>query len=137
MRVRVVVVGAGIAGTALAAALAGSRHEVVVLEQAPGPSPVGAGLVLTPNAVRPLRRLGLGPALDRVAVPIAGRDVLRYDDDLLLGATPRTAPTPSATAPPTSPCCGPTCTRRCWRPRARARCAAGATSPTCWRAATA
>ncbi|MBV2362292.1 FAD-dependent monooxygenase [Streptomonospora sp. NEAU-YY374] len=86
---RVVVVGAGIAGTALAAALAGSRHEVVVLEQAPGPSPVGAGLVLTPNAVRPLRRLGLGPALDRVAVPIAGRDVLRYDDDLLLGATPQ------------------------------------------------
>ncbi|WP_238580697.1 FAD-dependent monooxygenase [Streptomonospora alba] len=82
------VVGAGIAGMSLAAALTRDGVGVTVLEQAPGPAPAGAGIQLTPNALRPLLRLGLGPALERVGVRPAARDVLRWDDDRLLGSAP-------------------------------------------------
>ncbi|MFD0773241.1 FAD-dependent monooxygenase [Streptomonospora algeriensis] len=81
-------VGAGIAGMSLAAALTRDGVPVTVLEQAPGPAPAGAGVQLTPNALRPLMRMGLGPALERAGVRPASRDVLRWDDDRLLGSTP-------------------------------------------------
>ncbi|QBI53691.1 6-hydroxynicotinate 3-monooxygenase precursor [Streptomonospora litoralis] len=80
--------GAGIAGLALAAALTRDDARVTVLEQAHDPSPVGAGVELTPNSLRPLRRLGLGPALDRTAVLPLSRDVLRWHDDHLLDRSP-------------------------------------------------
>ncbi|MUL41049.1 FAD-dependent oxidoreductase [Streptomonospora sp. PA3] len=86
---RVVVVGAGIAGMSLAAALA--RRDgtgVAVLEQSSDPAPPGPGVELTPNAVRPLRRLGLGPALERAAVLPHSRDMLSWEDDHLLASVP-------------------------------------------------
>lgn len=55
---RVVVVGGGIGGLAAAAFMHKAGLDVQVYEQAPQLGEVGAGLVVSPNAVRLLRRLG-------------------------------------------------------------------------------
>ncbi|WP_415182746.1 FAD-dependent oxidoreductase [Phaeovulum sp.] len=60
---KVTVVGAGIAGLAVARALAMRGAEVTVLEQADAIREVGAGLQVSPNGVRVLRALGLGEEL--------------------------------------------------------------------------
>jgi 2-polyprenyl-6-methoxyphenol hydroxylase-like FAD-dependent oxidoreductase len=60
---RAVIVGGGIGGLASAAALDRVGIDSVVLEQAPELEEVGAGLTLSPNAVRALDRLGLGDAV--------------------------------------------------------------------------
>ncbi|RKN22151.1 salicylate 1-monooxygenase [Micromonospora musae] len=72
---RVAVVGAGIGGLALAAALdaAGTAYEV--FERADRLTEVGAGVQLSPNAVRPLHRLGLRPTLDSRAVRLAAAQI--------------------------------------------------------------
>jgi salicylate hydroxylase len=64
----VVIAGGGIGGLTLALALARRGIPVEVLERAPALAEIGAGLQLSPNACRVLDRLGLGPALDRVAI---------------------------------------------------------------------
>ena len=56
---RVLVVGAGLAGLATARTLHRSGATVEVLERAAGPSTEGTGLYLPGNAVRALRDLGL------------------------------------------------------------------------------
>jgi salicylate hydroxylase len=59
----VAVIGAGIGGLAAAIALRSVGYEVVVYEQAARFGVVGAGINLTPNAVRVLDVLGAGAAL--------------------------------------------------------------------------
>jgi len=56
---RVLVVGAGIGGLALATALRESGHRVDVAEQARSIEPIGAGIVLHPNGMAALYALGL------------------------------------------------------------------------------
>jgi salicylate hydroxylase len=65
---RVGIIGAGIGGLTAAVALRQAGFGVDVYEQAPELTEVGGGINLGPNAVRVLRRLGLGPALDRDGV---------------------------------------------------------------------
>jgi salicylate hydroxylase len=65
---KIIVVGAGIAGLAVARALALRGAGVTVLEQAPAIAEVGAGLQISPNGAAVLRALGLGDALDRVGL---------------------------------------------------------------------
>lgn len=60
----ITILGAGVAGLALARALALHGAEVTVLEQAEAIREVGAGLQVTPNGATVLRALGLGPALE-------------------------------------------------------------------------
>lgn len=55
------VIGGGVAGLALARALALRGAKVTVYEQAPAITEVGAGLQLSPNGVRVLHALGLNP----------------------------------------------------------------------------
>jgi salicylate hydroxylase len=64
-RPNVVVVGGGIGGLFAANALIAHGLEVSVYEQAPGLGEVGAGVFLTPNSVRQLQRVGLGPAVEK------------------------------------------------------------------------
>lgn len=59
----VLVVGAGLGGLAAAIALRRQGHRVSVFEQAPAIGEIGAGIMLTPNAVAALGALG---AMDRV-----------------------------------------------------------------------
>lgn len=87
-RLRVAVVGAGIAGLTVAAALDRAGLRCAVFEQARQLREVGAGLQLSPNATGPLRRLGLGGHLDRVAVRPAAIEMRGYADGRPRGRTP-------------------------------------------------
>ena len=60
---QVTVLGAGVAGLAVALALALRGAVVQVLEQAPAIGDVGAGVQISPNGASVLAALGLGPAL--------------------------------------------------------------------------
>ena len=63
-----IVVGGGIGGLAIAAALARNGTAVTLLEQAPEISEIGAGLQISPNGRAVLRHLGLSDRLARNAV---------------------------------------------------------------------
>ncbi len=79
--------GGGIGGVAAAAFLRRAGLPAVVYEQAPALSEVGAGLVLAPNAVRLLRRLGVMDQLAGRAVPLdVGWEFRRWADGRVLSA---------------------------------------------------
>ncbi|HYS87848.1 MAG TPA: FAD-dependent monooxygenase, partial [Bradyrhizobium sp.] len=64
-RPHVVIVGGGIGGLFAANALIAQGLRVAVYEQAPAIGEIGAGVFLTPNSVRHLRRIGLEPAVEQ------------------------------------------------------------------------
>ena len=63
---RIAIIGGGIGGLAAALALERRGAEVVVCEQSPIHSEIGAGLNLTPNAIKALRALGLDDAIEDI-----------------------------------------------------------------------
>jgi salicylate hydroxylase len=65
-RLTAAVVGGGIGGLAAAAALTRAGIEASVYEQAPRIGEIGAGVLIGPNSVRLLHRLGLAGAIDEV-----------------------------------------------------------------------
>ncbi|MFF2526374.1 FAD-dependent monooxygenase [Streptomyces liangshanensis] len=75
---RTLVVGAGIAGLALARALRDQGLDADVVERDPDWRTTGAGLYLPANAVRALERLGLGTELARRAHPITRQRMLDH-----------------------------------------------------------
>ena len=66
-RSSVAIIGAGIGGLAASAALRRAGIETVIYEQAPGFARVGAGIQMSPNAVRVLDGLGVGERVRQVA----------------------------------------------------------------------
>ena len=72
------IVGAGIAGLALARALHQRGIVAEVVERATSWEPSGAGLYLPANAVRALGELGVGPALAARANPIGRQRLLDH-----------------------------------------------------------
>lgn len=68
MELPIVIAGAGIGGLTAALALHRVGVDVHVLESAHHLRPLGVGINLLPHAVRELRGLGLGEALDAIAV---------------------------------------------------------------------
>lgn len=81
----IAVVGAGIAGLATAATLQRTGVDVRVIEQARGLGEVGAGVSLTPNALRVLDGLDLMGPLDRTAVSLDQGMVLYAQDGRRIG----------------------------------------------------
>jgi salicylate hydroxylase len=61
----VVIVGGGIGGLFAAIALIAHGLRVSVYEQARALGEIGAGVFLTPNSVRQLQRVGLGPSVEK------------------------------------------------------------------------
>jgi salicylate hydroxylase len=88
-RPRIAVVGAGIGGLAAALFLRQIGMDVAVHEQAAELAEVGAGIVVAPNMVRLLRRLGLGEALAAFAVRLeAAWEFRRWRDGRVLFVQP-------------------------------------------------
>ena len=63
----IAIVGAGIGGLALALGLARAGRRLRIFEQAPQLREMGAGVSLSPNAVKGLRYLGVGERLEALA----------------------------------------------------------------------
>ena len=79
-RPKIAIVGGGIGGLFAANALIARGFEVAVYEQAAALGEVGAGVALTPNSVRHLRRLGLEPAVEKWGVRFGpGSHYFRHD----------------------------------------------------------
>ncbi|THD84255.1 monooxygenase [Aliigemmobacter aestuarii] len=76
----VTVLGAGVAGLALARALALRGAQVTLMEQAEAIREVGAGLQISPNGAAVLRALGLGEALDAGSIRATGVRLINGPD---------------------------------------------------------
>ncbi|MEV0134069.1 FAD-dependent monooxygenase [Dactylosporangium sp. NPDC050688] len=87
-RTSVAIVGAGLAGLTLGAALDRAGVDFQLYEQAPRLTEVGAGVQLAPNATRLLHRLGLGKGLRAAAVMPQAIEMRRWDDGAPLHRTP-------------------------------------------------
>lgn len=66
----IAVVGAGVAGLAVATLLARAGHRVTVLERFDRPAPVGSGLMLQPTGLAALERLGLRAEIEALGARI-------------------------------------------------------------------
>ncbi|QDU22217.1 FAD-dependent monooxygenase [Urbifossiella limnaea] len=76
---RVLIVGSGIGGLAVALALRQVGFEVVVYERAPELREVGAGISLWANALRALDYLGAGDAVRAVSLPMRQSEMRACD----------------------------------------------------------
>jgi len=76
----VIIVGGGIGGLFAANALVAQGLQVSVYEQAAALGEVGAGVFVTPNSVRQLQRVGLGPAVEQWGARVGpGSHYFRHD----------------------------------------------------------
>lgn len=84
-KLRIAIVGGGIGGLAAAAFLSKTGHDVTLFEQAPALGEVGAGLVMAPNAMRQLRRMGVADQIANTGVRLeAGWEFRRWSDGTVL-----------------------------------------------------
>lgn len=86
---RIAIVGGGVGGLAAALFLREAGLEAIVYEQAPELREVGAGIVVSPNMVRPLQTLGLAERLATFAVRLeAAWEFRRWQDGRVLFVQP-------------------------------------------------
>src|SRR5881628_3237116 len=80
LRPNVVIVGGGIGGLFAANALLAQGLRVSLYEQASALGEIGAGVFVTPNAVRHLERVGLGPEVEKWGARVGpGSSYFRHD----------------------------------------------------------
>jgi salicylate hydroxylase len=85
---RILIVGAGIGGLTAGLALRQAGFDIHVYEQATVLREVGAGVAISPNAVKVLHRLGLAEALRAVGVVSHSMDSRDWQTGALLGRVP-------------------------------------------------
>ena len=83
-RPNIVIVGGGIGGLFVANALVTYGLPVSVYEQAPVLGEVGAGVYITPNSVRHLQRVGLGPAVEKWGAKVGKNSRYFHHDGTLI-----------------------------------------------------
>ena len=83
----IIVVGCGISGLAAAFCLTQAGHRVTIVESSPVIGEIGAGMQLSPNTTRLLRKWGLGERLDEIAVRPEGVAYRRYNTGERIGFT--------------------------------------------------
>src|ERR1700692_784265 len=83
-RPSIVIVGGGIGVVFVANALVAQGLRVAVYEQAPALGEVGAGVYITPNCVRQLHRVGLGPAVEKWGAKVGGNSRYFHRDGSLI-----------------------------------------------------
>jgi salicylate hydroxylase len=76
----IAIVGGGIGGLFTANALIAQGFTVNVYEQAPALGEIGAGVYLTPNSVRQLERVGMGPAVEKFGARVGSNSSYFRDD---------------------------------------------------------
>ncbi|KLO06774.1 FAD/NAD(P)-binding domain-containing protein [Schizopora paradoxa] len=88
-RLRVVVVGCGLAGLSAAITLSASGHTVTLLDAASSPTlreaRTGAGIQVSPNMSKILVRWGLAGALEKLGVQPQAAVLRRYSDGAVVG----------------------------------------------------
>ncbi|KAL1311258.1 hypothetical protein AAFC00_001447 [Neodothiora populina] len=87
-QLKVIIVGAGIAGLAAGIGLKRSGHDVVILEQVKEIAEVGAGIQMAPNNMRILGRYGVLPELMKNVNLLEANSLRRWKDNEELGAAP-------------------------------------------------
>jgi salicylate hydroxylase len=85
---RIAIIGGGIGGLSAALHLLRAGFDVQVYEQAPRITEIGAGIQISPNASRPLHRLGLRAAMEKVGVFPEAIHQRRWDDGRTLQLAP-------------------------------------------------
>jgi 2-polyprenyl-6-methoxyphenol hydroxylase-like FAD-dependent oxidoreductase len=85
-RPKIVIVGGGIGGLFAANALVAQGLRVSVYEQAPALREVGAGVYITPNCVRQLQRVGLGPAVEKWGAKVGNNSRYFHHDGTLISS---------------------------------------------------
>ncbi len=86
-QLHVLIVGCGMGGLAAAHCLGKAGHRVTLFEAAAAIGEVGAGIQVTPNVSRLLRRWGAGPALEAVGVRPEAIVLRRYANGERVGYT--------------------------------------------------
>lgn len=87
LSLHIIIVGCGLGGLAAAHCLAQAGHRITVLEGATTIGDVGAGIQVSPNVTRLLRRWGLGTALENIGVQPEGIVFRRYNTGERVGYT--------------------------------------------------
>ena len=89
MKLRIAIVGGGLGGLAAGLFLRDAGMDVTVYEQATALREIGAGIVVSPNMVRPLAALGLADKLPTFAVRLdAAFEYRRWQDGTVLSVQP-------------------------------------------------
>ena len=83
----IIVVGCGLGGLGAAFCLTQAGHRVTIIESSPVIGEVGAGIQVSPNSSRLLRRWGLAKHLDDIAVKPEGIAFRRYNTGERVGFT--------------------------------------------------
>jgi len=81
----IIVVGCGIGGLSAAFCLTQAGHRVTIIESSPVLGEIGAGIQISPNTSRLLRRWGLGGHLEEFAVRPEGMAYRRYNTGERIG----------------------------------------------------
>jgi salicylate hydroxylase len=79
-QLHIIIVGGGIGGLFAANALLSQGLRVSVYEQAPALGEIGAGVFVTPNSMRQLQRVGVGPAVEKWGARVGAKSrYFRHD----------------------------------------------------------